>query len=198
MMDYLQSFSIRDFLIFSPDSYFKLFELSNQALWPIHIVIALLAMAAVFFSLKQKENTWRLIFAWLGLIWIFVGYWYFKLHYSQISTYAHILSYIFWFEAFLLLLIAFYGKNNSVTEQFNWRFYLGGSLILYGLILHPIIAKLWWKQNVFGMEFFSIAPDPTAIATIGFLVFLPAKGAFMVLIIPCLWLLFSFMTIQAF
>lgn len=197
-MDYLQSFSIRDFLIFSPESYFKLFELSNQALWPFHIAIALMAVAILFLLYKRYNFAPALIYAWLGMSWVFVGYWYFNLHYSQISTYAHILSYIFWAEACLLFLVAVFSDHDDSLPIKKWRWILGEGLILYGLLLHPVVSLLLWNQALIRVELFSTAPDPTAIATIGFVLMLPVKGYLLLVVIPSLWLIFSFITYQAF
>lgn len=32
------TYSLRDFLLFSPHTYYRLFELYNQALWPLHLL----------------------------------------------------------------------------------------------------------------------------------------------------------------
>jgi len=213
-MEFLQSFSLRDLLIFSPESYFKLFELSNKALWPFHIVLGLLAIAALVLLYKRQRFTSKLIFIWLGLVWTFVGYWYFGFYYSQINTYAHIISVAFWAEACLLFIYAFYANHESIntlvtsipstsltptkTSNKKWRLLMGGALIFYGLLVHPIVSLSIWNQTLSRLELFSIAPDPTAIATVGFILLLPVRGYLLLIAIPCLWLLFSIMTYQAF
>lgn len=196
-MDYLQSFSIRDFLIFSPESYFKLFELSNQSLWPLQIPIILSAVVAIFLLYKRYHFSSKAICLWLGMVWAFVGYWYFTLYYSQINTFAHIAAYFFWAEAFLFFLVAIFANHRLNLNQ-GGRVYLAGSFIVYGMLIHPWISLLLWDQAISRLELFSIAPDPTAIITIGFILLLPFKGAFLLLIIPSLWLLSSLMTYQAF
>ena len=201
-MDFLQSFSLRDLLIFSPESYFKLFEISNQALWPFQLPLLLLALLAIALIYKRPHFTSKLIYSGLGLIWVFVAYWYFNLHYSQISTYAHYLAYAFYAQACLLFMFAFFSNSESINfEQTNYQklpLVLGVALITYGLIIHPIVSILIWNQPLIRVELFSIAPDPTAIASIGFILLLPAKGSFILTIIPILFLLMSFMTYQAF
>ena len=211
-MEFLQSYSLRDLLIFSPESYFKLFELSNKALWPFHIVFGLLAIAALVLLYKRQRLTSQLIFIWLGLVWAFVAYWYFIIYYSQITPYAHTMSYVFWAESCLLFITAFYAShepiNTSVVSSSlsitskklykKWQLLMGGGLIFYGLLIHPIVSVSIWDQSLSRLELFSVAPDPTAIVTIGFILLLPVRGYLLLIAIPCLWLLFSIMTYQAF
>lgn len=201
-MDFLQSFSLRDLLIFSPESYFKLFELSNKALWPLHIPFGLLAIIAIVVLYKRQHFATQFYLAWLGLVWGFVGYSYFGVFYSQISTYAHYVNYFFWAEALLLFLYAFVANHESIysikTPLGKWRIISGYSLIVYGVFIHPMVSLFIWNQSIIRLELFSIAPDPTAIATIGFTLLLPARGYLILVVIPSLWLLLSIMTYQAF
>lgn len=201
-MEFLQSFSLRDLLIFSPESYFKLFELSNNALWPFHIPLALLTIAALVLLYKRTQFGPRLILIWLGLVWAFVAYSYFGLYFSQLSTYADKISYVFWAQTCFLLIVALTTNHelirNLKTPIKQWKLQLGGGLILYGLLIHPFVSLSLWNQPLSRIELFSIAPDPTAIATIGFILLLPVRLYLLLIAIPVLWLLFSMMTYQAF
>lgn len=197
-MDYLQSLSLRDLLIFSPESYFQIFELSNKALWPFQIALILLTAIVLFLFYKRHPFTSRLIFAWLACVWCFVAYWYFGQYYSQISTYAHNVSYFYYAQAFLLLCYAIFTRHDLGTPYKKPRWMIGGSFIFYGLLIHPIVSSLVWSQPLTHLELFSVAPDPTAIATIGFIILLPVKGYLLLTAIPSIWLLLSVMTYQAF
>lgn len=202
MMDYLQSFSLRDFLIFSPESYFKLFELYNAALWPFHIPLALLTCIVVILLYKRHPYASWLTFIWLGLVWGFVAKSYFGEYYSQLATYANVLSYGFWAQCCLLLLVAFTSSQESIhslsASRKKWQLFIGVGLIIYGLLLHPFVSIALWNQPFSRVELFSIAPDPTAIASIGFILLLPLRGYRMLITIPCLWLMFSVITYLAF
>ena len=197
-MEYLQSFSLHDFLIFSPDSFFKLFELANQTLWPTQIASACLVAIAIFLLYKRHPYTQKFILVWLGLVWCFVAYSYFAKYYRQIFIYAHHISYFYYAQACLLFLFALLPSDNAETIITKRRIVLGSGFILYGLCIHPMVSALIWNQKLIGIEVFSIAPDPTAIATIGFILLLPIKGYFLLMVIPLTWLLFSLVTFQAF
>jgi len=198
-MDSLLSYSLHDLLIFSPDSFFKLFELSNKALWPFHIPLVLLAVVAVFLLYKGHRYAPRFILMWLAFFWCFVGYWYFSQFYKQINTYAHIGSYLFYAEAGLLMLYAVFSNHDVQAQEKKWQRLIGGVFILYGFLIHPILSILMWGQPLIRLELFSIAPDPTAISTIGFLLLLLTVRDFLLLmVIPCIWLIVSIMTYLTF
>ena len=86
----------------------------------------------------------------------------------------------------------------AVAFTFDWRDIaarLGLLLTVIGLVAYPVLPTLfgrpWTSAEVFG-----IAPDPTAIVTLGIL--LAASGRFVPLLfpIPILWLLLSGLTLR--
>ncbi len=198
-MDVSFSYSLRDLLIFSPDSYFKLFELSNEALWPFHIPLGILAIIALFLVCSKQGQFYRLVLGWLGVVWFFVGYWYFYVHFSQISTYAKILSYFFWSQSLLFLIFSFVARYHESKVIFTRLQIISGTgLVLYGYLIHPVLSGYLWDQSIYGLEYFSVSPDPTVISTLGFILIIRPKGYLLLSVIPLLWLCFSFLTYQAF
>jgi hypothetical protein len=65
--------------------------------------------------------------------------------------------------------------------------------LVYALAIHPLIAPLsgrpWTQAEIFGL-----APDPTAIATLGVLV-AAARPNWLLLILPLLWCIISGLTL---
>lgn len=186
------SYSLHDLLIFSPASYFRLFELSNQALWPWHILLLGLAIVAAYYALSARYP--RLTLIWLAAVWAFVGYWFLLRYYSQINTLADVLAYGFFTQAGLLVLGAALIRPGEVSR---WQRTAGIILLAYGYLLHP--CTLWlWSRAASGVEVFSVAPDPTAVATLGFALLLPLRWKPVFMIIPLLWISFSILTYVAF
>ena len=70
---------------------------------------------------------------------------------------------------------------------------IGFALFLYALAIHPLIAPLTGRP-ITQAEIFGLAPDPTAIATLGILLAAerPSLGLFA---IPVLWCLITGMTL---
>ena len=69
----------------------------------------------------------------------------------------------------------------------------GVALVAYAVLLHPLIAPLtgrpWVQAEVFG-----IAPDPTAIATLG-VILAATRAHWHLLILPVIWCVISGLTL---
>ena len=59
-------------------------------------------------------------------------------------------------------------------------------------LLSPLQGRSWWSAEIFG-----IAPDPTAVATLGFLLTLRGRWALMLWPLPVLWCLLAGLTLHA-
>ena len=46
------TYSLLDFLLFSPRTYYRLFELYNLAVWPWHVLAIVLGLAVLVFWLR--------------------------------------------------------------------------------------------------------------------------------------------------
>lgn len=197
-MDVWLSYSLRDFLIFSPDAYFRLYELSNLALWPFHIPLILLSLVALYMVRLHHVLVQKALLFWLAIIWLFVGFWFLRTFYSQINTLALPLSYLFFCEAALLFLSGFITSRTVNQESHTTTRTIGGwAIILYAYLIHPVTA-IHWERSFTGIEVFAVAPDPTSIGTLGFLMLLKTRGYLYLMIIPCIWLTFSILTYMAF
>jgi hypothetical protein len=73
---------------------------------------------------------------------------------------------------------------------------IGLALFLFALIGYPLVAPVAgrpWDQA----EVFALAPDPTAIGTLGLLLAARAKGTTSLALLPLLWCLISAATLWA-
>jgi hypothetical protein len=69
------------------------------------------------------------------------------------------------------------------------------ALLAWGLLLHPLAAPLFGRPLA-QAEVAAIAPDPTAIATLGLALLLPSQAlGRAVLVLPALWLGISALTL---
>jgi len=196
MEDWL-SYSLHDLLIFSEQAYFRLFELSNQALWPFQVPLLISALLVMRLTRSRHEYARHIILLWLSLIWLFVGLWFLSMFYSQINILAKPLSYLFIIESVLLAVSGMMTHRNTMYASANrWKI-LAWLLLIYAYFLHPI-SVLVWERKLTGVELVTVAPDPTAIATIGFLLLLKPKGYALLMIIPGIWIVMTIMTYLAF
>jgi hypothetical protein len=189
-MDEWLSYSLTDLLLFSPFSYFRLYEISNKDLWPWQIPILLVVVSCAWlFKRENQRPAWLL----LATLWAFVAWWFFHRYYSQIYPTAGIFSALFVIEAVLLLLIAFGGQRWFGELQKDSIGRIGWILFLYALLFHPLLILLM-GHSASGVELFGIAPDPTALGTLGLLLSRRGRVVGLLAVLPLLWLLISSLT----
>src|ERR1700716_1223633 len=94
-----------DFLLFSPRVYWRMFELHNAALWPLH-VLTLAAGLIIILLIARRPTTWaRWIAFILAILWVFVGWSFLWNRYATINWAAAYVAPAFAVEGVLLLVI---------------------------------------------------------------------------------------------
>src|SRR5918995_5388300 len=161
------TYSLSDFLLFSPRTYYRLFELYNLAIWPAHVVALVLAAAILGLLLARAAWQGRAILAILAGCWLWVAWAYLLERYDTINWTARYFAIAFVLQAVLLLWRAAFG-GICIRLRSDMAKGFGLSIFLFAVLLYPTIAPMvgrpWMQAEVFG-----IAPDPTAIATMGIL-----------------------------
>jgi hypothetical protein len=182
-----------DFLLFSSRVYWRMFELHNAALWPLHVV-TLAAGLAIILLIAWRPGRWT---RWIALIlaipWISVGWFFLWNRYSTINWAAVYIAPAFLVEGVLLLVAFLYdGLASEKRRAADWIGYLVLGFALLGQpLLAPLQGRGWGSSEVFG-----IAPDPTAVATLGVLLLARGRPLPWLLPIPLLWCLLSGLTLQ--
>ena len=188
------SYRPRDFLLFSERTYWRLFELENREVWPLQIV-ALLAGLAVLVAVLQPRR-WSTPAAWgvLAVAWAAVALGFLQ-RYAEINWAASYAVPAFLLQALLLgWLGALRARLPLVAGPVPRAAGLG--LTFYAVALHPLVAPIAGRPLA-ASEVVSIAPDPTAIATLGLLT-LARRGAActLLLAVPATWCLASALTLS--
>ncbi len=187
-------YRLSDFLLFSARAYWRLFELHNESLWPLPIVTLALGIAALGLALLRPRHRGRLIAILLAILWAFVGWSFLWQLYATVNWAAMYIAPLFAAEALLLLTVG--GVLDRLSfDQRGARRIAGLALVTLGLaypLLAPLSGRPWQ-----GAEIFGIAPDPTAIATLGFLILARGRLAWLLYPIPLLWCLASGLTLWA-
>jgi hypothetical protein len=185
------TYRLSDFLMFAPRTYNRLFELYNSEIWPLQIVTIAAGFAALWLVWRGVYG--RIVAAVLAAAWIFVAWAYHWERYATINTAAPYYAVGFAVEG---LLLAWCGIRRD-SLRFNLQpapiRRIGRALLAAGVVLYPLLAPLlgraWTQAEIFG-----IAPDATAVATIGAL--LLAEGHIAALLaLPLLWCAISALTL---
>ena len=96
------TYRAEDFLLFSPRVYWRMFELHNAALWPLH-VLTLVAGLVVILLIASRPGTWtRWIAFILAMLWILVAWSFLWNRYATINWAAAYVAPAFAVEGVLL------------------------------------------------------------------------------------------------
>lgn len=178
------TYSLSDFLLFSPRTYYRLFELYNAEVYPAQLVAVALGIA-VLVALVRDGASNRLAAAVLGAAWIFVAWAFHWQRYSTINWAATYFAAAFALEALLLVGLGTIGGRLRFRLQPTVASRIGWALYAFALVLQPLIGPLAGRAWT-GVEIFGIAPDPTVVATLG-LALLLDRYAWALLPIPLAW-----------
>ena len=170
-----RTYQLSDFLLFSPETYFRLFELHNEALWPWQVaaVLAGLAMLAV------AGQPLALLFA--GAAWLLTAWVWLYERYATINWAAEYLAYGFALQGLLLWFFAF-DRELPPTDSRSRA--VGFMLVVCALVLQPLLPWMLgrpWQQG----EVFALMPGPTVVATLGLL--LALRAHWLLLVLPLVW-----------
>ena len=183
-MSLWSSYSVEDFLLFSERTYWRLFELHNEAFWPAHLFALLAGLALVALLVRPRSWSGRGCGLILAVAWLVTAWSYFWQSYATINWAAVYVAPVFVAQA--LLLAALSGRLALSTPGRSERI-VGLALLVWAVALHPLLAAGSGRPLV-GAEVFALAPDPTAIATLGLLVL--AGGGWrrwLLLVVPAGW-----------
>jgi hypothetical protein len=182
-----------DFLLFSPRVYWRMFELHNAALWPLQLITLAAGVLMVVLVARQTRGHGRWIAFILAAIWVFVGWSFLWNRYTTINWAAAYVAPAFAVQA-VLLLVAGTLHNGLSFDRRGPAAWAGYLLVAFALAAQPLLAPLqgrgWASAEVFG-----IAPDPTAIGTLGLLLLARGKLLALLLPIPLLWCVLSGVTL---
>ncbi len=185
--------ALEDLLPFSPRVYWRLFALENEAVWPGQpVALAAVALLALLLVLGRRPSG-RWLGPLLGIAWLWTGWHFVALRYGAVNWVAPTLAWGFYAEAALLAALGLSGR--LVLRRRGHGAWLGTGLLAAAVLLWPALAPLdgrpWHEAEVV-----ALAPDPTAVATLGLLAH-AARSRWTALlgIAPVLWLALSALTL---
>jgi hypothetical protein len=177
-------------LPFTIEQFLKVFEDYNLAVWPMQVILYILAIAAVYFAVKKFPQSDKFILLVLAFLWIWMGAVYHLLYFTSINKPAYIFGIVFIVEGMLFIKATFSKNKISIHIENNINGITGSLLILFALVLYPLIGYFlghrYQASPTFGL------PCPTTIFTFGILLFADKRVPLTLLIIPFIWSLVGF------
>ena len=196
-MESWTGYALGDFLMFSPASYFRRYELANTELWPGQLLLLAAGLWLWWSARRATPSTGLLVAPLLAAVWAFVAGWFLYRHYAQINLAAGWFALAFMLQAVLLLVFGVASRHRRhVLRRPVSAWHPGMLLFVYALLIHPLVglaAGRPWQ----GVELFGAAPDATALATLGLLLTGYRTATWPLLVIPLAWCVVSALTYLA-
>jgi hypothetical protein len=186
------SYTVSDFLLFSPRTYHRLIAQYNDDLWPAQLVALAAGVGILLLSRSGSAQATRAIHLVVATGWAWVAWGFHLQRYATINWAAVTFAAAFALEA-LLLVTAAVAAPPRLTASRRPAAIAGVGIFVFALAAYPLIAKLggrnWNEAELFGLH-----PDPTALGTLGLLI-LAGRAGIPAAVIPALWLVIAALTL---
>jgi hypothetical protein len=187
------TYTLSDLLMFSKATYFRLFELQNLALWPVHLLAFGAAIALLACLARGGARAGRMTALLLALAWLHVAWRYFAQRYATINTGAPYFAIGFALQAVLLFWLASRKDPPRLTEPIGALGKLALAIACVALLVYPLLAPLGGRPLA-GAELFGLAPDPTVALSLAALLLWRSRP--LLWIVPLLWCAVSSATLM--
>ena len=191
MADWLD-YSLSDFLLFSPAAYWRLFEQMNAALWPLHPLLLAILAAAVLTAAAGRTRAGLIVGLSLALSWMLVAWFFVATYYAPINWAVSWFTPVVAAQALLVLALA-PSLDFSIRSRTPWW-----PIILIALAFAYPVTGLFEGRPLSQAEAPGLAPDPTAILSIGLIgLARPSWRRAALFALPMIWLTLSAATLFA-
>jgi len=177
-------------LPFTLEQFLDVFRQYNISVWPMQILLIVLALVATYFSIFKKPYSDKIIVFILTFLWLWMGVAYQLIYFSSINKAAIIFGSLFIMQS---LLFFYFGIiKNELIFQFNLNKYgvTGMALVIVALVVYPLLG--YWFGHVYPSSPTFGLPCPTTIFTFGILLLSSSRMPFIVVIIPAIWSIIGF------
>ncbi len=177
------TYSLSDFLMFAPRTYYRLLELYNRELWPAQFAAIGGGLAAIVLAASKTALAGRLLHALLAVAWAWVAWGWLHERFATINWAATYVAAAFGLQALLLAAFALLGSGTAPLSPSRARSRASLALAAFAVLAYPAIALLAGR-TIASAEVVGLAPDPTAIATLGVLAPASSTARAVLLAIP--------------
>jgi hypothetical protein len=187
------TYSLSDLLLFSPRTYYRLLELYNADVWPLQVLALALGLALLVLLARGGAWSGEVIAAVLIAVWLWVAWAYLLLRYDSINWAARYCAAGFAVEAAMIAWIGLVGRRLRFPPAPKGTRRGGQLLLAFAVLIQPLLSPMAGRQWT-QLELFGIAPDPSAVGTLG-LVLAAESLHWPLLVIPLLWCVISAATL---
>jgi Family of unknown function (DUF6064) len=193
------TYTLGDFLMFSPATYWRLVENYNKEVWPAQIAGLMAGVAACGLTTSHRPSAVRLQAVLLAAAFLWVGWAFHWQRYATINWAARYFALAFWVQAVLLGVLALLPARRPIEESSAAQ-KIGWFLALAGLVIYPL-GSAWDGKTWSQIEVFGVSPEPTALVCLGLVLVramqVPQLFGWALAIIPSVSLLVGVATFRA-
>lgn len=169
------TYSLGDFLMFSPQAWYRMLELHNRAWWPLQIVAAVMGTCLAWAVHRRLRPALRLGLVLAGASLLFVAWTFHWGPHAGINLAAPYFAFAFGAQGLWMIGLAVWqrplalarGASDTVSR-------LALALLVGALLLYPALV-LVWSRPMAQAEWFGLAPDPTMLAALAVVLMLPGS-----------------------
>lgn len=179
-----------DLLLFSGRTYYRLFERCNEAHTAINLALMAAGVLVALLLLRgdaRARRAWPLVLAlaWAWSTWAFVWSLYLPIQWAMRYALPVLAVHIA-----ILLAIGLWRRMPTPLPAERIAAGTGWVLIGSAFLIWPAVAP-WAGHGWRSAELFGSAPDPTALASLGFALMLPGAARWLAGAVPMAWCLFA-------
>ena len=189
------TYTLSDFLLFSPQTYGRLLERYNASVWPAPLVAFLAGTAILALLRRPTTGRSRAVAALLATGWVWVAVAFLLERYATINWAAVYFAGAFALEAVLLLGLGVLAGTPLFEAGPDAAGRAGAGLYLAALVGLPLASAA--AHGLSRAEVFGVLPDPTAVGTLGLLVAARGRGRVLLMAVPALWCATTGLTLLA-
>jgi hypothetical protein len=172
-------------LPFTADQFFGVFRECNTAVWPVRVVLLLMALSALVTTWLRRRWSGVAVSAILNILWSWLALGYHFAFFARINPAAYVFAGVSLLGAGLFLWFGVVLRQVQFTLGRSSRTGAGVVLVAFALVVYPVWATAaghtYPELPTFGL------PCPTTIFTVGVLAFSHGPRARILLIVPLLW-----------
>ncbi len=163
------------------------FETYNLAIWPMQVLAYVLGLAALFFAVRPRRYSSRIVSGALCFLWLWTAIVFFPFYFGPVYTPAYGFGLLFLIQGLVFLASV---VKPRISFGFHGSVYsvVGLLFVAYAMVGYPVFG--YFLGHVFPQSPpFGLTPCPTTIYTFGLFLLTDKKVPRLFLVIPLLWAL---------
>ncbi len=180
---------------FTFDEFLEMLERFNTAWWPAHLIMYVLATVAIFFAIRKTRYSGTVVTVILVFFWIWVGLVFNLLYFSKLYPMAYLFVGLFILEGIILAWTGLFRDRMAFRVRADIYGLIGAIMIIYALIGYPLIGYATGREYPH-LLLTGMMPCPTAIFTLGMLLWTEKSMPKIVPVIPVIYAMSGFVPVK--